>query len=540
VEMLSADEFKAQFPDAKMTGMDDWVGIGAGGWSDKDTCRVAEYFYKDYKEKTLVLLSDGSSMLEEYVPEELPTGVTVVKRRPTKVEVVNWVKINGVEVLEETEWAGRWIPIVPVLGEELDVDGRRVLQGIVRNAKDPQRQYNFMASATTETVALAPKAPFVGAEGQFEGHEQEWQSANTKNQAYLQYKNVSINGTALPPPQRQTLEPAIQATTMAMMQAAQDLKNTTGIQEAELGAPGNERSGKAILARQQQSQGSNFHFSDNLSRSIRHSGRIINDLIPKIYDTERVMRIIGEDGRQSTVRIGKPDPEQQEDVAEVDRIYDLSVGKYDVTISSGPSYQTKRQDAVNSQLELLKTIPSLAPLILDIVVGNMDFPEAQKMAKRLRTALPPQVAQADSETADAKIPPEVQQQLAQLLNQKQNLTQLLQATTDDLEKGLTQKQQELESKERIEFARIDVDRQRLTYDYAKLQNALVVADITAKAASAQAAMEHQQGVLAQLSDQSHEYAMQEQAAEHSEDAASAQVQQAQQSAQSPQPQQAAQ
>jgi hypothetical protein len=151
--------------------------------------------------------------------------------------------------------------------------------------------------------------------------------------------------------------------------------------------------------------------------------------------------------------------------------------------------------------------------------------------------LPPQVAQADSETADAKIPPEVQQQLAQLLNQKQNLTQLLQATTDDLEKGLTQKQQELESKERIEFARIDVDRQRLTYDYAKLQNALVVADITAKAASAQAAMEHQQGVLSQLSDQSHEYAMQEQAAEHSEDAASAQ---AQQSAQSPQPQQAAQ
>jgi hypothetical protein len=517
IESLGKDEYKLQYPNSKMSDgtFDDWQSIGDGGWSDKDTCRVVEYFYKESVEKTIALLSDGSTVLKEYLGD-LPDEITIKNERKTQIEVVKWVKMNGVEVLEETDWAGRWIPIVPVLGEELDVDGKRVLQGIVRNARDPQKQYNFMASATTETIALAPKAPFIAAEGQIEGHEQEWQTANIKNQSVLTYKNVSsTNGQPMPAPQRQTFEPAIQATTMAMMQSAQDLKNTTGIQEAELGAPSNEKSGKAILARQQQSQGANFHFADNLSRSMRHNGRIILDLIPKIYDTERVIRIIGDDGKQSTVRIGQPDPQQQQDV---EKIYDLSVGKYDVTISTGPSFQTKRQEAVESQMQLIS-----APLILDIVVGNMDWPEAQKLAKRLKTALPPQVAQADNEEEGSPIPPEVQQQLAQLLDQNQQLTQHLQSATENIEKGLSQKQAELESKERIAFAQVDVDRQKLTLEYAKLQKDLVVADITAKAEGAQMAMQHEMDTISQLIDQAHEVGMAEMGHEHQQDIQEQQV-----------------
>lgn len=527
IETLGKDEYKSQYPKSKMSDgtFDDWQSIGDGGWSDKDTCRVVEYFYKESVDKTIVLLSDGSTILKEYIPEGgLPKGIKVTKERKTKIDVVKWVKMNGVEVLEETDWAGRWIPIVPVLGEELDVDGKRILQGIVRNARDPQKQYNFMASATTETIALAPKAPFIAAEGQIEGHETEWQTANIKNQSVLTYKNVSsTNGQALGAPQRQTFEPAIQATTMAMMQSAQDLKNTTGIQEAELGAPSNEKSGKAILARQQQSQGANFHFADNLSRSMRHNGRIILDLIPKIYDTERVIRIIGDDGTQSTVKIGQPNPQAQQQQQEVEKIYDISVGKYDVTISSGPSFQTKRQEAVESQMQLISALPQVAPLILDIVVGNMDWPEADKLAKRLKTALPPQVAQADNEDEDAAIPPAVQQQLAQLLDQNQQLSQHLQSATENIEKGLSQKQAELESKERIAFAQVDIDRQKLTLEYAKLQKDLVVADITAKAESAQAAMDREMDTISQLIDQAHEVGMAEMGHEHQQDMQEQQV-----------------
>lgn len=517
VETFSREEFQAKYPKAELSAMEDWASVG-DGWADQHTCRVVEYFYKESQEKTICLLSDRSTVLKEYLPKKLPKDISVVSERQTQIDVVLWVKMNGIEILEETEWAGRWIPIIPVLGDELDVDGKRVLEGLVRNAKEPQQQYNFMASASTEAIALAPKAPYIAAEGQIEGHEREWQSANVKNNAVLPYKPVSLNGQPLPPPQRNTVEPAIQATTMAMMQASADLKNVTGIYEAALGQQGNEKSGKAILARQSQSNGSNFHYVDNLSRALRHAGRIILDLIPKVYDTPRVLRIIGEDGVQKTVAVNTPptpapavDPSVQQDQAKaqqgVSRLYDLTVGKYDVTISTGPSYQTKRQEAVNSMIQLVNAWPALMGVAGDLMVNNMDWPGAQKIAERMRKALPPQFQ--DDPTQDPNLPPEVQQRMAQLMQQVQQLQHGLMAATKDVHDQVSAKQVELESKERIEFAKLTFEGERLKLDYEKLRKDIVVAEINAKIAAAQADLDREQERISQQMDNAHELAQQQ-------------------------------
>jgi hypothetical protein len=443
-------------------------------------------------------------------------------------------------VLEETDWAGTMIPIVPVLGDELDVDGKLQLEGVVRFAKDPQRQFNFMMTATTEAIALTPKAPFVAAEGQIAGYEDVWAAANQVSVSTLIYNPTTIEGTLVPPPQRMAVEPAIQATTVAMMQASDAMKAVTGIYNAALGETSNERSGVAIRNRAEQSQGSNYHFVDNLSRAIRYTGKLLIDLIPKIYDTKRVVRIIGEDGTQKTVTIGPMSPEQQQQqeqqlqqkISGIQRIYDVSAGKYDVTISTGPSYQTKRQAAADGMLELSTKYPKLMDVAGDLVVKELDFPGAQQIADRIKKAMPPALTEDDEES---ELPPAAAQMIAQLHEQNQQLTQHLNAAQDDLEQKKSEKAMELESKERVEFAKIAVSERAQDIDLLKIQADLAMAEAKANASlsaemasqeydlidselgrhheAAMSAMEHQQGLEAQ--DVAHQQGLesQQQAAE---------------------------
>lgn len=510
VETLSKEEFKDQYPDATLSAMDEWSSTG-DGWIGEDECRVAEYFYREVKQKTLYELEDGT------VSDVLPEGKKPGKKRQTQIYSVKWVKMVGDEVLEETDWPGKWIPIIPVLGDELDVDGKRILEGIVRQAKDPQRQYNFMSSATTETIALAPKSPFIAAAGQIENFEADWQKANIANLSVLQYNPIDLNGHPVPPPQRQTVNPAIEATTNAMMQSSQDLKAVTGIYQAALGAQGNETSGKGILARQQQSHGANFHFVDNLSRSLRHAGRIIVDLIPHIYDTARTMRIIGEDGTQSTVQLQpgghQQSPQQQEMAQAVKKVFDVTVGRYDVTVSTGPSYQTKRQEAVASQMQLVSSFPQIMPVAGDIMVRNMDWPGAQEIADRMQKMLPPQLQENEGQ-----LPPQVQQHVAQLTQQNQQLTQALQTTTEELKDKTNIKAMELESKERVHFSQLQFEKDnRIPLDYEKLRVQLSVAELTAKTQTNIKQAETEKEIVLQQGEQAHEYAMQQDAQQNQQE-----------------------
>lgn len=446
-EDLTEEDYKNQFPNSKMCAMEDWRSIGdaAPGWATDKTCRVAEYFYKEFETKTLFLLSDKQVVEEKDLELAMANGATVVSEKTAQIPIVKWCKINAVETLEETEWMGRWIPIIPVLGDELDVDGKRILEGIVRHAKDPQRMYNYWATSETETIALAPKAPFIGAEGQFEGYENQWKTANLKNHAFLQYKPKTIGGELLPAPQRNVFEPPVAAITGARMQSSEDLKATTGIYDAALGARASETSGVAIQRRANQSQTANFHYVDNLSRALRHLGRILVDLIPKVYDTERAIRILGEDDSQEVVFINQVFERKGKAVQ-----YDLGAGKYDVSISNGPSYATKRQEALASMLDLTKAYPQVAQVAGDLMIKNMDWPGAQEIAERLKKTMPPELT-GDEKDQSQELPPAAVQQMQQMTQMIEQLTQ----QNNQMQEAMKTKKIELDSRERIEFAKLE-------------------------------------------------------------------------------------
>lgn len=438
------DEFKKQYPNAKVTGdlMMESEGDTKADWITGETVRVAEYFCIEEREETLLLLDDGNTMLKAQYEKMLNAGQVlpmVVKERKTSVRKVMWRKITSAEVLEEREWAGKYIPIVPVYGEDLDVDGQRELIGMVRYLKDPQRMYNYWSTAQTEAIALSPKAPFVGAEGQFEGYEHQWAAANRENKAFLVYKPTTIDNILVPPPQRQQAEPPVQAMVQAIVQASEDMKATTGIYDASLGMRSNETSGRAIQARQAEGDIANFHFIDNLSRSIRHVGVILVDLIPKIYDSARVVRILGEDGESELVKINQIFQDKSGQPKQID----MTVGKYDVQVNVGPSYATKRQEAADMMTQLAQAYPQLMQIAGDILVKNMDWPGADDIAKRLKAMLPPQIQ--DEEEGKPEIPPALMAQMEQAQQMIDMLTQQVNQLTTEKESKVV----ELESKERI-------------------------------------------------------------------------------------------
>lgn len=442
-EDMSKDEYKIQFPKSKATSMTDWESLGnsTADWISLNSIRVAEYYYKVYEDVEICLLSDKSVIEKkdlEKLPDGLPEGVRVVSERRALLPKIKWVKINGLEVLDRTDIPGKWIPIIPVIGEEQVIEGRRILSGIIRHAKDPQRMYNIWKSAQAEMIGLAPKAPFIGMAGAFEGYEDKWKTAGTRNHAFLEYNPKAIDGTPVTMPQRSAVEPPIQALTAASSEAADDMKATTGVYDATLGNKSNEQSGVAIQRRNIQSQTSNFHFMDNLSRSIRHGGRILINWIPQIYDTATAARIIGENGEVSFVQINQVFQEAGEDKAHF-----LDLGTYDATVSSGPSYETKRQEAVASMLDLTKSIPQAMQMGLDLIIGQMDWPGSEQLADRIKKTLPPNITADDKD--QKAISPQIQQQLQQMSQVIQGLTQHLDQSTKIIE----QKSLELASKERI-------------------------------------------------------------------------------------------
>jgi hypothetical protein len=467
VEDLSEQEYKEKYPNSILSGRDAWTSIGntAPSWMPKGCARVAEYFYKELQEETICLLSTGESVLKSKLkdqPQKIdeqgnPVEIQVIKDRKTMVPKIRHVKLNGFEILEKTDWAGSYIPIVPVYGAELDINGVRILEGVIRNAKDPARQYNYFASAETEAVALAPRAPFIMAEGQIEGYEAVWAQANRRNNSYLPYKPVALNNVPVPPPQRNAFEPAVQAITNARMMASDDLKATTGIYDAALGNQSRETSGIAIQRRNTQTQTSNFHFVDNLTRSLRHTGRILIDLIPKIYDTPRASRIVADDGEQKVVKLNQPFDDNGKPM-----LYALDAGKYDVTVDTGPSFQTKRQEATASMLELSKTAPQMMQVAPDLIMKGMDFPGATELADRFKKTIPPNLLD-DPKNQQSSVPPQAQQQMTQMGQMIDALTKQLHEAHDVIDN----KRVELESRERIEMAKLETT---ATIELAKLES----------------------------------------------------------------------
>jgi hypothetical protein len=442
-EDMTKAEYERQFPDAAPISSMMQQGVGDSSlsqWLTENTVRVAEYFYFDHTPTKLNLYQGNMSAVEgSREDKELKAlGLKPLKSRMADVKKVKWLKTNGFEVLEEQEWAGKFIPVIRVVGNEYEVDGRLYVSGLIRNAKDAQRMYNYWVSQEAEMLALAPKAPFIGYGGQFEGYETQWKTANTTNWPYLEV-NPDVtdgNGAILPLPQRAQPPMASSGLLQAKAGASDDIKSSTGQYDSSLGATSNERSGRAILAREKQGDTGTYHYVDNLARAIRHCGRQLVDMIPKIYDTERIARIIGVDGE---VKRAKINPSQAEPVKKIvdetgvviEKIYNPSVGKYDVCVSTGPSYMTKRQESLDAMSQLLQGNPQLWAVAGDLFVKNMDWPGAQEMAKRFAKTIDPKLlSDADEDPALQAAQQQLEamgQELDQLHGMLQNVSKSMEA-----------------------------------------------------------------------------------------------------------------
>jgi hypothetical protein len=439
-EDIPKTEYEAMYPDATpVTGM---MSQGVGDqtlsmWVSQETVRIAEYFYIDSKRETLNLYPDNITAFAG-TPEDKRLKAAYgkpIKSRESERRRVMWIKTNGYEVLEEREWAGKYIPVVRVIGNEFEVDGQIYISGLVRNAKDAQRMYNYWVSQEAEMLALAPKAPFIGYGGQFEGYELQWKTANTNNWPYLEVNPDVSDGAGNPLPLPERAQPPLAQTGLiqAKMGAGEDIKSTTGQYDSSIGATSNERTGRAILARERQGDTSTYHYVDNLARAIKYVARQLVDLIPKIYDTQRVARIINVEGEVDMARINPAQPEAvrrvvDEQGVEIMKIYNPNVGTYDVHVSSGPSYMTRKQEAMDTMGQILQTNPALWGVAGDLFVKNMDWPGAETMAKRFEKMLDPRVLQNTDESPEAQVMRQQIMQMSQAMEEtKAQVQQVLQS-----------------------------------------------------------------------------------------------------------------
>jgi hypothetical protein len=365
-------------------------------------------------------------------------------------------------VLEENEWAGKYIPIVPVYGDEVMVEGKRHWISLTRWAKDPQQMFNYWRTASTELVALAPKAPYLGPKGAFNTDANKWATANNVSYPYIEYDGGVM-------PQRQPFAGPPAGALQEALNASDDMKSTMGIYDAALGARSNETSGRAILQRQRESDTATFNYIDNLSRAIRHAGRVMVDLIPKVYNAPRIIRVIHEDGSNESVPINQPfTPDQakspqaqayeagktQETVDGLTRIYDVTTGKYDVTCEAGPSFSTKREEAAAQMMELGRMFPPMMQVAGDLLVKNLDWPGADDIADRLKAMLPPQL-QGQSP------------QVMQMRQQMQQMDQMARQAVSQLNQQIAQLQQQLQQEKSHDaqaMLKADIDRKKLEID----------------------------------------------------------------------------
>lgn len=438
-QVMTEEAFKDAYPDKVAVSVEqDGSGDGLEFWRQNGETVVAEYFWKEPKSKTIMLLPNG--MILENAPKDLGG-----KTRTVNYDVIMWAKISGKDVLEgPQEFPGDHIPVIAVMGEELHIGDRIYRSSVIRFAKDPQRLYNYWRSAQTEMIALQPKAPYLVTAKQISGLEQIWSEANDSNRPYLPY----IPDPNAPAPQRAT--PPIPSS--GMMQevglAADDMKATTGIYDAGLGQRSDEKSGVAIRQRQMESDVSTSIYSDNMAKAVAHCGRVIVSMIPKIYDTNRMLATIGEDDQHGMTEINKPMMSENGPIT----INDMTKGKFDVRVAVGPNYATKRQETAESMMQFIQAFPPAAQVAGDLIAKSMDWPDAEKIAERLKKMLPPGMAEEDDPQAQAQM----QQQ------------QMMQAQEAQQQQAMAQQAQSLQLREMTAKAnKAEADAQKSHYEAEK-------------------------------------------------------------------------
>lgn len=500
---LPRDTFKAEYPDSDLASSSDFTSIGnaAPEWDNEEYIRVAEYF-------EVVDVDRGKN------------------KRPGKK--VLWRKITAYETLEGgeegQELPGTSIPVFTAYADDIDVDGKRYVAGLVRNAKGPQRQYNYMVSGATEAVSLASKAQWLVVEGQLSGRETQWEQANFRLMQVLQYKQVDIGGKPAPAPERVNSEPQIQGLSQMIGQASNDLKASLGLYDPSMGNAQADQSGRAIQSLQQQGNIATLNYSDNMGRMLKRVGKSLLEWMKAIYDEPRVQRIIQPDSTVQHVIIhngkeqaaaaqkmaqelaGQQQPgaspsEQPTTPQQIAKIYDIGVGRYDIVISIEQNYQTKRKEAAATQIDLMKALPpQQASAISDLAVRNMDIPQSDEMADRIKRMQPPQILGGDETDPQAQLQ-QAQSQLQQFSQQHA----LQQKAIEEMSETI--KSKTIENQSKMQIAQM----QELTkQEIVKMQEAtkIAVAQINASKAAQESIADAEIQAYDLLHSAAHDIAMQ--------------------------------
>ena len=437
-ELLDDDEFESKYKGADAVSFD----ADSHDAADSDEqVRIAEFWQREEEPTKLLKLSNGLILPEKRFIENAEVfaaaGIQVVGERDSKTHKVTQRILSGSEVLEETVWPGRFIPIVPVYGEEVHIEGKRYWKSLIHDAKDAQRMMNYWRTASTELVALAPKSPWIGPKGFANADPSKWATANTRTHSYLEYSGPVA-------PQRIPFMGPDGGALQEALNASDDMKAITGIYDASLGARSNETSGRAIMARQREGDVGTFHFQDNLSRAIRHCGRILIDLIPSVYSGPRVVRVMGEDSKPKNVQVNQEQPQPDGSVM----MLDLTAGKYDLTVSAGPGFTSRREEAANQMTEFIRVFPAAAPALGDLLAKNLDWPQADEVAKRLQAMMPPQMQGQDPRMQQAQ---QQMQQMGQIINQ------------------LKQQLQQVQADKQVESGQLSIDARKVDVDAFKAE-----------------------------------------------------------------------
>lgn len=400
---MPVDEFERSYPNEdRLTSSP--LGYGsADDWINRDTVRLAEYFRKSYKKDTLYLLPDGTTVLASDARAKDMDAVVkmeAVNSRKVQIPQVEWFLIGGGEVLDRKIWPGRYIPVVRVIGTETVIDNVMDRFGHTRALVDPQRIYNFWSSSTVEFVSYQTKSPFIAAIESIAGFERNWERANIDTKAYLPYNAMDENGQKLERPERAPVPVMAQAYLEGLKIAAGEMMLVSGQYEASMGMKSNEVSGKAVDARERQGDNATYHFIDRFASAIRYTGRILVDLIPHIYDSSRVVRIMAQNGDESSVQIDPNanvahQPLQKVDAHDynpdaIQAIFNPGIGTYEVEADIGPAFATRRQETFAAISTMLSENASLTPIVGDLLFRAADFPMSQEIANRLHNLVPKQ------------------------------------------------------------------------------------------------------------------------------------------------------
>lgn len=440
-QMMDQDEFKEKYPDAQITP---WTEKGVGDdykeWISKDSIRIAEYFTIEHEMKRLVQLDNGHvglyDDLSPAVKERIKTGeMSIINERKAEVQKVIWRKLTAYQILETEPWPGIWIPIVEFVGEEIDIQGKVVRSGLIRNAKDPQRMKNYYATHKTEFVALAPKTGYLVAEGQTEGYETDWKDANNRSTPVLNYVPVvAANGQLLPPPIAVPPPQISPGIVEAEKSAEMDMMATSGVRiDPSIQEMRYDESGKMLQEHRRNNDIGSFHYYDNAAVSLRHVGRILVDLIPKVYDTRRVVTILQEDDTEDRITLDPNAPQaygvdgrQMNSAAR--KIFNPQMGRYGVTVTTGPSYATKRIEAHDQMMAFAKALPEKGSLIAHLIAKYSDWPGSKEVYSVLSKALPPNLLTPDMRD----LPPQLQAFVQALTSQISTLMAERMAMLKDL------------------------------------------------------------------------------------------------------------